>query len=81
MFVLGLLLQFLFALVLKGTPLALPPSGRLSSGIEVMSLVQVWHLEDVTGPLRGFLDFVSRLYIPRPSSRASGARSATPSST
>lgn len=63
-FVLALLLQFLFALVLKGTPLALPPSGRLSSGVEVMSLVQVWHLEGVTGPLRGFLDFVSRLYIP-----------------
>lgn len=63
-FVLGLLLQFVFALVLKGTPFALPPSGRLSSGVEVMSLVQVWHLENVTGGLRGFLDFFSRLYIP-----------------
>ena len=63
-FVLGLLLQFVFALLLKGTPFALPPSGRLSSGVEVMSLVQVWHLENLTGALRGFLDFVSRLYIP-----------------
>ena len=63
-FVLGLLLQFLFALILKGTPLALPASGRLSSGVEVMSLVEVWHLENVTGGLRGLLDFISRLYIP-----------------
>ena len=31
-FVLGLLLAFLFAIVLKDTPFALPPSGRLSSG-------------------------------------------------
>ena len=36
-FVLGLLLAFVFALLLKGTPFALPPSGRLSSGVEVMS--------------------------------------------
>ncbi|MES2208684.1 MAG: ABC transporter permease [Chloroflexota bacterium] len=63
-FVLGLLLQFVFALLLKGTPFALPPSGRLSSGVEVLSLVEVWHLENVTGALRGFLDFFSRLYIP-----------------
>ncbi len=63
-FVLGLLLQFVFALILKGTPLSLPPSGRLSSGVEVMSLVEVWHLENVTGALRGLLDFISRLYIP-----------------
>lgn len=63
-FVLGLLLQFIFALILKGTPFSLPPSGRLSSGVEVMSLVEVWHLEAVTGGLRGFLDFFSRLYIP-----------------
>jgi peptide/nickel transport system permease protein len=63
-FVLGLLLQFLFALILKGTPLSLPPSGRLSSGVEVMSLVEVWNLENVSGGLRGLLDFISRLYVP-----------------
>ena len=33
-FVLGLLLAFLFAIVLKDTPFALPPSGRLSSGVD-----------------------------------------------
>ena len=62
-FVLGLLLQFVFALLLKGTPFALPPSGRLSSGIEVIPLVEVWGLQHLDGALRGFLDFVSRLYI------------------
>ena len=34
-FVLGLLLAYLFAIILKDTPFALPPSGRLSSGVEV----------------------------------------------
>ena len=62
-FVLGLLLQFVFALLLKGTPFALPPSGRLSSGIEVIPLVEVWGLQHLDGVLRGLLDFVSRLYI------------------
>ena len=31
-FVLGLLLAFVFAMLLKGTPFALPPSGRLTPG-------------------------------------------------
>ena len=35
-FVLGLLLAYLFAIVLKDTPFALPPSGRLSSGVDVV---------------------------------------------
>ena len=33
-FVLGLLLAFVFAVLLKDTPFALPPSGRLSPGVE-----------------------------------------------
>lgn len=61
-FVLGLLLAFLFALILKDTPLQLPPSGRLSSGIFVDSLPEVWGLEDLEGPPRAFLDFVSGIY-------------------
>ena len=32
-FVLGLVLAFLFAVLLKDTPFALPPSGRLSAGV------------------------------------------------
>ncbi len=61
-FVLGLLLAFLFALVLKDTPFALPPSGRLSSGVSVVPLAVVWGLEDLQGPLRGILDFLSGIY-------------------
>jgi peptide/nickel transport system permease protein len=53
-FWLGLLLAYLFALVLKGTPLQLPPSGRLSSGISMMPLAKVWGLEDLTG-IKAFL--------------------------
>jgi peptide/nickel transport system permease protein len=61
-FVLGLLLAFVFAIVLKDTPFSLPPSGRLSSGIEVMPLVEVWGLEDLQGLPRGILDFISGIY-------------------
>ncbi len=61
-FVLGLLLAFVFAIVLKDTPLSLPPSGRLSSGIEVVPLVEVWGLEDLQGLPRGILDFISGIY-------------------
>jgi peptide/nickel transport system permease protein len=63
-FVLGLLLAYLFAIVLKDTPLSLPPSGRLSTGVRVESMVEVWGLEDMRGPPRALLDFLSGLYIP-----------------
>jgi peptide/nickel transport system permease protein len=63
-FVLGLILAYFFGVVLKGTPIALPPSGRLGSGVEVMSLVQVWGLQGVQGPVRSLLDFLSGIYIP-----------------
>jgi peptide/nickel transport system permease protein len=61
-FVLGLVLAYLFAIVLKDTPFSLPPSGRLSSGVEVRSLVEVWGLESVQGLPRGILDFISGIY-------------------
>ena len=48
-FVLGLLLAYVFAVVLKDTPFALPPSGRLTPGVEVVPLATVWGL---TGPVR-----------------------------
>lgn len=62
-FVLGLVLAYIFAVVLKDTPFALPPSGRLSSGIAVIPLVEVWGMEDTQGPIRVLLDFVSGLYV------------------
>ena len=61
-FVLGLVLAFIFAILLKDTPLSLPPSGRLSSGVTVIPLVQVWGLKDLQGLPRGILDFVSGIY-------------------
>ena len=38
-FVLGLILAFIFGLLLKGTPFALPTSARLSTGIEMSPLI------------------------------------------
>src|SRR6185295_2301824 len=61
-FVLGLFLQLIFALVLKNTFLTLPPSGRLSAGIEVRPLVEVWGMTGTTGIVRGLLDFFSGIY-------------------
>ena len=61
-FVLGLLLQFLFGLLLKNTFLSLPPSGRLSAGVSVQPLVEVWGLTGTTGIVRGILDFLSGIY-------------------
>jgi peptide/nickel transport system permease protein len=61
-FVLGLILAFIFAILLKDTPFSLPPSGRLSSGVTVIPLVQVWGLKDLQGFPRGVLDFISGIY-------------------
>jgi peptide/nickel transport system permease protein len=61
-FVLGLLLMFTFAVILKDTPFQLPPSGRLSAGVELPTLQEAWHLENLTGFPASFLTFVSRLY-------------------
>ena len=59
-FVLGLLLAFLFAIVLKDTPFGLPPSGRLSTGVTSSRSSRFWGLKSWTGPPRAILDFVSR---------------------
>jgi peptide/nickel transport system permease protein len=61
-FVLGLLLAYLFAVVFKGTAIALPSSGRLTPGISVVPLATVWGLQGLGGPLRGLLDFFSNIY-------------------
>jgi peptide/nickel transport system permease protein len=41
-FWLGLMLAYLFALVLKDTPFWLPPSGRLTAGIPLDNLTTLW---------------------------------------
>jgi ABC-type dipeptide/oligopeptide/nickel transport system permease component len=61
-FVLGLLLAFLFAIVFKGTALALPPSGRLPPGYKVVPIAVAWGLGNLTGPGRTVLDFLSNMY-------------------
>ncbi len=61
-FVLGLVLAYLFAIVFKDTFLSLPPSGRLSTDVEVTPLVQVWGLQALQGPPRAILDFLSGIY-------------------
>lgn len=62
-FVLGLMLAFFFAIVLKGTPFALPPSGRLSPGVSVKPLTEVWGIfHGAKGPLGNVLEFISGIY-------------------
>jgi peptide/nickel transport system permease protein len=62
-FVLGLLLQILFAVALRDTILSMPPSGRLTAGVSIVPLATSWGLQDLQGPLRGVLDFVSNMYL------------------
>jgi ABC-type dipeptide/oligopeptide/nickel transport system permease component len=62
-FVLGLLLAFLFAVGLRGTPFALPPSAQLSPGIGFVPLAERWGLEGMEGFPRAVIDFVSGMKI------------------
>jgi peptide/nickel transport system permease protein len=62
-FVLGLLLEYLFAIIFKDTLLWLPPSGRLSAGVDLPNLAQTWGLQDLTPFTAGFVDFISRMYL------------------
>jgi len=63
-FWLGLMLAYLFAIVLKDTPLWLPPSGRLSAGLSATPFYEVfgWTLEKGT-PSFKFWEFFANLYI------------------
>ena len=61
-FVLGLLLAFVFAIVLKGTPFSLPPQGRLTAGYQVTPIAVAWGLSNLGGPPRTVLDFLSNMY-------------------
>lgn len=63
-FWLGLMLAYVFALLLKGTPFWLPPSGRLSSGITSTPFFEVygWNIGQ-NNPFSGLLTFFSNMYI------------------
>jgi ABC-type dipeptide/oligopeptide/nickel transport system permease component len=62
-FWLGLMLAFLFAVVLKGTPLWLPPSSRLTAGLSMPSLDQTWHTQDLSGLPHFFVNLISNSAI------------------
>lgn len=63
-FWLGLMLAYVFSLLLKDTPFWLPPSGRLSPGLSPATFYKVWELNV---PEKGFLlstyIFIGRLNI------------------
>ena len=63
-FWLGLMLAYVFALALKGTPFQLPPSGRLSPGLITVPFWQVWGLNiPDKGAIFTFADFISRMNV------------------
>lgn len=61
-FVLGLFLAYVFAIILKDTPFALPPSGRLSAGMAVTSLADRFGLTE-GDPRYRLAQFVTNLYF------------------
>lgn len=62
-FFLGLLLAYLFALVLKGTPFWLPPSARLTSGFSTVPLVETFNLTNLQGFPLTLVTFFSNMVI------------------
>jgi len=63
-FWLGLMLAYLFAVVLKGTPLALPPGGRLSAGVFPIPYYEVWNWDLTEGSFWSkFHEYVANHYI------------------
>jgi peptide/nickel transport system permease protein len=68
-FVLALILQFIFAVALPGITeglfgvrVGLPPSGRLSPGLDYATIPEAFGLQDLQGPFRALLDFLSGFY-------------------
>ncbi len=62
-FWLGLLLAYVFALMLKGTPFFIPPSGRLTPGLSLTPLATVWNVTDLAGFPRWMLNFISNSVV------------------
>ena len=61
---LGLVLAYVFALLLKDTPFWLPPSGRLSAGINAIPFYEVFQWEAIEGTARyTFMEFFANMYI------------------
>ncbi|NWF70126.1 MAG: ABC transporter permease [Chloroflexi bacterium] len=62
-FWLGLMLAFLFAVVLKDTPFFLPPSGRLTAGLQPMPFYLAWGLAADEASAGGLLVFLARINL------------------
>jgi peptide/nickel transport system permease protein len=63
-FWLGLMLAYLFALVLRDTPFVLPPSGRLTAGVSSIPFYIKWGWEVDLTTFRGdLLEFISNFVI------------------
>ncbi len=62
-FWLGLLLAYIFALLLKGTPFVLPPSGRFTAGVALKDLAVVWGLKDLTGFKKFIVELASNTVL------------------
>ncbi|MGD0574399.1 MAG: ABC transporter permease [Anaerolineales bacterium] len=62
-FWLGLMLAYVFALTLKGTPFWIPPSGRMTSGISLTPLAEAWHFQSLPGLPTFLLSLVSNSVI------------------
>ncbi|HHE72191.1 MAG TPA: ABC transporter permease [Chloroflexi bacterium] len=63
-FWLGLMLAYVFALLLKGTPFWLPPSGRLSAGVVAVPFYEVYGMAVEQGAPQFYVyEFIANLYI------------------
>jgi len=62
-FWLGLMLAYVFALLLKDTPFWLAPSGRNSPGMTIPSLAEAWHVTSTQGVSYSILQFLSNLHL------------------
>jgi peptide/nickel transport system permease protein len=62
-FWLGLMLAYLFAITLKGTPFWLAPTGRLTPGTSVTPLFVTFHLQNLHGFPQAVVTFASNLVV------------------
>ena len=63
-FWLGLIFMYVFAVLLRDTPFWLPPSGRVSIGVNSVPFYEVYGIAPAEGSTMSFVfDFISNLYI------------------
>ena len=63
-FWLGLMMAYVFGVMLKGTPFWLPPSGRLTAGLSSVPFYEVWQWDLAKESFGAkFFEFISNFYI------------------